>query len=277
LTDHLPKLVNADFFESWDSFVNSNSVDVVLGDPPYDLFSQTRLAGSLPIDDKIDLFQFEEIIDKVLKPNGLLIVFCNLVLFFQMMSVFERFVLWHELVMAKSSGNFTCRTQPIRTHEYIAVFRRKESAPSDLFFNPYAGERKGNFYIKKNVKCLQKTRLTDNPEMNIGDPAGRRWLRSIINSPSRPNLTAKERCGISNPFQKSEVTIRLLIDTYSRINDLILDPFAGSSVVLICAQDLNRRSIGFEKHTKYYGESMLRLKKVNDKKLVEGWLFVNSN
>jgi len=272
-----PRLVFGNFFRRWEFEIIPGSVDLVLTDPPYNLFSQTRLAGDLPFDDKIDLFQFEDIMDEILKPNGLIVVFCNLNLFFKMMNVFECFVLWHELILSKTSGNFTCKTQPIRTHEYIAVFRRKESAPSDLFFNPYAGERKGNFYIKKNVKRLQKTRLTGNPGINIGDPAGRRWLRSVIDSPSRPNLTAEERSATSNPFQKPEVTIRLLIDTYSRINDLILDPFAGSSVVLICAQDLNRRSIGFEKHTKYYGESMLRLKKVNDKKLVEGWLFVHSN
>jgi len=271
-----PRLIYGDFFEKWQSEVIPGSVDLVLTDPPYGYFNETALADSLPVDDPIDLWKFESILDRVLKPSGLIVMFCDLNLLISSISAFEHFTLWHELVLSKTSGNRPNLTQPIRTHQFVATFRRTESLPTKLCFDPYANNREGDVYVKRNVCLNSKTRLTPNSEMNYGDPQGKRWLRSVIDCPSRPNLTEKERSMTTNPFQKPECITDLLIKTYSRPNDLVLDPFSGGATVLISACKTDRRAIGFEICLKYFQEANSRINSYVEEKDTENYLFVLS-
>lgn len=49
-----------------------------------------------------------------------------------------------------------------------------------------------------------------------------------------------------HPTQKPVALIRWLIDFYSKPDDLILDPYAGSGTTLRAAMDQGRRAIGVE-------------------------------
>ena len=271
-----PRLIYGDFFEKWQDEIIPGSVDLVLVDPPFAYFGKTALADSLPVDDPIDLWKFESILDRVLKPSGLIVMFCNLNLLISSINAFEHFTLWHELVLNKTSGNRPVLTQPIRVHEFVAVFRRAESSPTKLCFDPYASGRKGGTYIKKNVCRDSKLRLTLNSEVNYGDPQGKRWLRSVLNCPSRPNLTEKERFVTTNPFQKPLSVTELLIKVYSREHDLVLDPFAGSATSLIASCETDRRAIGFEICSRYFEEANSRINSYVEEKDTENYLFVLS-
>jgi len=272
-----PRLILGDFFEKWQDEIIFGSIDLVVADPPYGYFNKTALADSLPIDDPIDLWKFELILNQVLKPNGLVVMFCDLNLLISSINAFKIFTIWHELVLSKSSGNRPNLTQPIRTHQFVVVFRRAKSSPTQLCFDPYANSREGGVYVKRNICRDSKTRLTANSEINYGDPQGKRWLRSVIDCPSRPNLTEKERLVTTNPFQKPECITELLIKTYSRVNDLILDPFTGSGTTLVSACKTNRRSVGFEIVIKYYQEANSRIISLIDEVSFSNYLLVELN
>jgi len=272
-----PRLVYGDFFDKWQSEVIPGSVDLVLTDPPFGYFGKTALADSLPFDNVIDLLKFESILDQVLKPTGLFIMFCDFGLLVDSINSFQKFIIWHELILHKTSGNRPPLTQPIRVHQFVGVFRKIGSSPTKLCFDPYANSREGGVYVKRNICRDSKTRLTPNSEINYGDPQGKRWLRSVIDCPSRPNLTEKERSVTTNPFQKPECITDLLIKTYSRVNDLILDPFTGSGTTLVSACKTNRRSVGFEIVIKYYQEANSRIISLIDEVNFSNYLLVELN
>ena len=54
-----------------------------------------------------------------------------------------------------------------------------------------------------------------------------------------------------HPSQKSQQLINKLVVSFSKENNLILDPFLGSGTTCYCAKKLNRKSIGIEIEEKY--------------------------
>ena len=49
-----------------------------------------------------------------------------------------------------------------------------------------------------------------------------------------------------HPTQKSIFVIKKLIELFTDVNDVIIDPCAGSGVTLLASEHLNRRCYGFE-------------------------------
>ena len=62
-----------------------------------------------------------------------------------------------------------------------------------------------------------------------------------------------------HPTQKPLRIIAWLIERYSGVGDLILDPFMGSGTTLRAAKDLGRRAIGIEIEEKYCAIAVKRL------------------
>ena len=56
---------------------------------------------------------------------------------------------------------------------------------------------------------------------------------------------------VGHPTQKALAVMRWCINEFSRIGDLILDPFAGSGTVLLAAHQLGRRFLGIERDGEY--------------------------
>ena len=64
-----------------------------------------------------------------------------------------------------------------------------------------------------------------------------------------------------HPTQKPVAALVPLIKSFSRVGDLVLDPFCGSGSTLIGAQSLNRRYLGIEFDPKYYAVANTRLQR----------------
>lgn len=65
----------------------------------------------------------------------------------------------------------------------------------------------------------------------------------------------------SHPTQKPIELIRNIVQRYSTINDVILDPFAGSGTTLLACRDLGRKFIGIEIIKEYCDLANNRLNK----------------
>ena len=63
----------------------------------------------------------------------------------------------------------------------------------------------------------------------------------------------------SHPTQKPESIIAWLTERYSKLGELILDPFLGSGTTAVCAKKLGRRCIGIEIEEKYCEIAVKRL------------------
>ena len=74
------------------------------------------------------------------------------------------------------------------------------------------------------------------------------------------NISGKNKL---HPTQKPTDLINKLILNSTKENDIVLDPFAGSSSTLISAIENNRQYLGFEIDSKYYNISLNRIMKLN--------------
>ena len=74
-------------------------------------------------------------------------------------------------------------------------------------------------------------------------PRGKRLAKHMFNILSHNTVSDKERV---YPTEKPQALLRDLISQSSILNDLVLDPFAGSASTLKAARSLGRKSIGFE-------------------------------
>ena len=70
-----------------------------------------------------------------------------------------------------------------------------------------------------------------------------------------------------HPTQKPLKLMKLLIELTTCENQVVLDPFAGSSTTLVAAMELNRHFIGFEQNKKYYNISIERISELKNKPL----------
>lgn len=66
-----------------------------------------------------------------------------------------------------------------------------------------------------------------------------------------------------HPTQKSARVLMPLIEAFTRIGDLVLDPFAGSGSSLVAAALLGRRYLGIELDPKYCDVARARLARVD--------------
>ena len=62
-----------------------------------------------------------------------------------------------------------------------------------------------------------------------------------------------------HPTQKPLEILRPLIKSYSRIGDVVLDPFAGSGSTILAAEQLRRSWIGIEMDAQYHRNAVTRL------------------
>ena len=65
-----------------------------------------------------------------------------------------------------------------------------------------------------------------------------------------------------HPTQKPLVLMERLIEIFTDPGDIVIDPLAGSGVTLAAAQNLNRKSFGFEIKKNFYQESIDKILRV---------------
>ncbi len=74
-------------------------------------------------------------------------------------------------------------------------------------------------------------------------PRGRRLNKDMYNLIECPDVPRPLRI---YPTEKPQPLLQVLIENSSTLNDLVLDPFAGSASTLLAAKKCGRRGIGFE-------------------------------
>ena len=249
-----PILYNADFFTTYQG-IKSETVDLILTDPPYSIFKNEHSLSIAKNDPAINLTKLEKAFDYLLKPNGSLLIFCNDNLLDRIKDNFITFEIWHKYFLIKSVAMPKGKTNPINNVEYLISMKRKPVKPTEIYFNPYNGDIKKP-YSKKNykpdipIRKMKKRSIDENK-------TGQRYLKTAINIQSKCNLPEKERSG--HPFQKPEKVLRKMIKAYSRPGELIIDPFAGSASTLISAFKEKRNSIGYEIDSVFYEEASQRI------------------
>ena len=207
--------------------LGDSSVDMVLCDLPYGT-TQNKW------DSVIDLDRLWEQYHRVVKQNGA-IVLTSQGLFTAKLIMSNPKNFKYKLVWVKSKAtNFlNAKKQPLRKHEDICVFYRRQPT-----YNPQM--QPGEPYDKG----FRKDQLTggygDFKSVRVKS-AGERYPTDIVYF-----KTAESEGAVLHPTQKPVELGRYLIRTFTNPGDLVLDNTSGSGSFLIAAALEERRFIGVE-------------------------------
>jgi site-specific DNA-methyltransferase (adenine-specific) len=224
--------------------IPSNSIDLVLTDPPYGI-------TACEWDKLIDLKKWWVEIKRVIKPNGAIVMTASQPFTTDLINS-NREWFKYEIIWCKGKGsNFSLvKKQPLRIHEDILVFQEK------MWYNPQMEKVEGKIRNQKkeveerewrgtnrpsDVNHFKKIKYSDdyNPEFT--------YPKSLIYFPNHLEKHHK-----SHPTQKPVELFKWLIKSYSNENQLVLDCFAGSGTTAIACIETNRKYICFENNPQYF-------------------------
>ena len=210
--------------------VDSNSVDLVLTDPPYDVsrpnnFKTLGTASRIGMDfgewDKgFDIVSWLDKIPRVLKENANVVVFCDWKKLTDLVKAFERNRITPKRCLVLNKSN-------------PAPFNRDRMFVNDVEFAVWG------VYNSKG----KPTKWTFNREL----PLEKCVLDTTVQSSKL------------HPTMKDLKVIEKLMRVLSNKGDLVLDLFIGSGTMGVAAKHLEREFIGFELDPKYFKVAQERI------------------
>ena len=215
----------------------SNSVDLIVADPPYNLGKDYGNNHDLKgFDDYIEFTRlWTSEAKRVLSENGTMYVFMGVRFISYLYDILDRkhglffnsWIVWHYTQGLGKTRGFSPR------HDDILVFNKSKNYTFNL----------------DDVRVPQKYYRSRN-NMRGANP-GDVWKFSHVHysNPNRQN----------HPTQKPEGLIERMILASSNEGDTVLDPFTGSGTTLRVCQQLKRRGIGFELNPEYVQLTVDRL------------------
>ena len=237
------KLYNNDMFDVF-SNIEPQSIDLLLTDFPYGTLNKKRNEW----DKIIDYDKFWYYVDIICKPNCAIVSTAaqpfTSVLISTNYRDFKYCLVWEK---SKSTGYLNAKKQPMRSHEDIVVFYKKQPTynPQMTVGKPYD---KGKA-VRDAIQYGKQTKA-----VHVKNIEGTRYPRSVL------YFKTAEDEGKLHPTQKPVALYEYLVKTYSNEEDTILDPCMGSGTTGIACLNTNREFIGIEKDSNYYTIAEERLK-----------------
>jgi site-specific DNA-methyltransferase (adenine-specific) len=137
----------------------------------------------------------------------------------------------------RASGFLNAKKMPLRNHEDILVFYRKQPSYIPQMTLGKMNHSKGKLTTKQKINCYGKFNDIQSNFTELKYP------KSILNF-DRPHPPI-------HPTQKPVELLEWLIKTYTNENEIILDFTAGSGTTGVACMNLNRKCILIEKDENY--------------------------
>jgi site-specific DNA-methyltransferase (adenine-specific) len=241
LDKYINSVIQGDCLEVMQGFPDA-SIDMILCDLPYGT-TQNKWDSVIPLDQL--WIEYERIIKKngaiVLTAQGLFTA--KLILSNE--KLFKYKIVW---IKSKPTNFLNSRIQPLRKHEDICVFYKKQPT-----YNPQMTN--GEPYDKGVRKDQYSGSYGDFKPRHVKSN-GERYPTDVLFYECEPKdhddfvycKTAESEGEVLHPTQKPIELGRYLIRTYTNENDIVLDNTCGSGSFLVAAELENRRFIGIEKN-----------------------------
>lgn len=231
------KLINGDAIKEMKK-ISSNSIDLVIADPPYNLMKNYKTTKDNMDFDAFIKFTYSWLFEanRILKPGRTIYVFMGMKYISYLYTFMENelnmefnsWITWHYTQGLGKRKGFSSR------HDDILMFNKKGG--------------KSIFNID-DIKVPQKYYRKVN-NMRGANP-GNVWDFSHIHY-SQSNRG-------KNPTQKPEGIMERMVLASSNKDDLILDPFSGSGTTARVAQQTNRNFIGIDIEKSFINDTKKRL------------------
>jgi DNA modification methylase len=216
--------------------VPSNSVDLVVTDPPYNVSQKNDISyGRINVkknfgdwDYGFDPLPVLKELKRVLKPNGQIYVFCSTLQIPIYMNVFESEWYFRNLLVWKKTNPAPrlSKTNWVFANEYIVYAINEKGKPSDSTFN-FSGQSE-----------MHNTLIT-----------------SALQGKERLKFEGKT----AHPTQKPLSILKKLIEVSSNEGDVVLDCFMGVGSTAVACKELGRNFIGCELDEGYWKIGVERL------------------
>jgi site-specific DNA-methyltransferase (adenine-specific) len=218
-----------------------NCIDLIICDLPY---GTTVCAWDNPI----NIEDFWEQVWRVTKKDAPVVCFASQpftsILLMSQRKHFKYEWIWEK---SKCSNFMAAKKLPLKSHESLLVFCRGKT--------PYYPQmQKGEpFKARPGKKITEVYRPSKDPNFR-NDNSGLRYPRSILYF-----KTAETEGETIHPTQKPVDLVRYMIRTYTKENDLVLDPCIGSGTTAIACLREKRNFLGIESNATYYDACLTRI------------------
>lgn len=216
------------------------SVDCIITDLPYGT-TQCKWDSIIPFEPLWKQY------NRIIKENGAIVLFgtepFSSHLRLSNLKNYKYDWIWDKV---KGTGFLNAKRQPMRNHELISVFYKKQCT-----YNPQKtyGHKKKKSYRSKDLQ----TDVYGEMKNDYTYESTERYPRSIqVFSTDTQNSSL-------HPTQKPVVLIEYLIKTYTNEGEIVLDSCMGSGTCGVACRNLNRRFIGIEMDEKYFNIAKKRI------------------
>jgi DNA modification methylase len=234
-------LHNDDMFNVLDK-IDDQSVDLLLTDFPYGTLNKRNEWDTI-----IDYPTFWNHVDRICTPNCAIISTAaqpfTSVLISSNYRDFKYTLVWEK---SKATGYLNAKKQPLRAHEDIVVFYKKQTT-----YNPQMTQ--GTPYDKGKAVRDTEAYGQQTKAVHVKNDKGLRYPRSVV------YFKTAESEGKYHPTQKPIALYQWLVKTYSNEGDLVLDPCMGSGTTGVACRLENRNFIGIEQDSGYYNIAQSRI------------------
>ena len=229
--------------------IQDASVDCIICDLPYGVLNKKSEGGGW--DNIIPLEPLWKEYLRITKPNAAIILFCQGMFTAQLMMSQPK--LWkYNLIWSKQrvTGFLNANKMPLRSHEDIAVFYRKQP-----IYNPQM------------VKCAPHPRNhrrgDGSHSLKRGCYGDNKEVPTIVSDEKFPKsiicFDKEHSADTFHPTQKPVDLLRYLICTYTNVGGCVLDNCMGSGTTAIACIREKRNFIGFELNKEYYDKACKRI------------------
>lgn len=209
--------------------IPDNSVDLLLVDLPYGT-TQNKWDSVIPLPDLWEQYH------RVVKENGAMIFTASGMFTAKLiLSNPKDYKYNYTWIKSKATNFLNAKKQPLRKHEDILVFYRKQPT-----YNPQMTS--GSAY-SKGIRKDQITGSYGDFRPVLVKSKGKRYLVDVLYF-----KTAEAEGKVVHPTQKPVSLGRYLIRTFSNPGDVVLDNTSGSGSFLVAALQEGRNFIGIEKN-----------------------------
>jgi len=230
--------------------IESGSIDAIITDPPYG-------TTACKWDSVIDFDLMWEQLNRIIKPNGAIVLFGSQpftsALIMSNPKYFKYEWIWKK---SHATGHLNSKRQPMRQHENICVFYKKQSV-----YNPQMIDKT---YIDKRTKSGDDSNVDIYGDFNKVE----RQIPTTKGYPKTIQYFAtpfKGGEGGKHPTQKPIALMEYLIKTYTNENETVLDFTMGSGSTGVACVNTNRKFVGIEMDSNYFEIAEQRIKEANYK------------
>ncbi|HIG0573296.1 site-specific DNA-methyltransferase [Klebsiella pneumoniae] len=232
------RLHNADCFDVFPE-IASDTVDLVCADIPYGT-TQCRW------DSVLDLALMWEQLYRIVKPSAAIVLFSaqpfTSVLINSNLRDWRSEWIWEK---GNATGFLNAKKQPLRAHENIEVFYRRQPTYNPQFTHGH--ERRTSKRKTVNSECYGKALTLTKYDSTSRYPRDVQFFSS------------DKQTGNYHPTQKPLALVQYLIETYSNPGDTVLDFTMGSGTAGVACQQTERNFIGIEKDAAIYRTACERM------------------